>query len=85
MDAVALGSDILQRPDLAVELGALLQVTHAKLDAAQSVGSGLVHGAISKVRGRARLATHQREQDIRSRLWRSGDCCVATSTRSEGQ
>ena len=37
MDAVALGSDILQRPDLAVEFGALLQVAHAKLDAAQSV------------------------------------------------
>jgi hypothetical protein len=44
VDGVAVGGDILQGPDFAVELGGFLQVVDAQLDAAQAVNSGVGHG-----------------------------------------
>ena len=44
MDGVALGGDVLQGPDPAVEFRGFLQVVDAQLDAAQAVDSGGGHG-----------------------------------------
>src|ERR1700755_3195441 len=41
---VAFTRDVLQRPDLAIKLGGLLQVVDRELNAAQAVDSGFAHG-----------------------------------------
>src|SRR5260370_31537459 len=45
MDAVGLGCDLLQSPDLAVELRRLLEIANAELDAAHAGGPAVCHDA----------------------------------------
>src|SRR5206468_3442593 len=46
---VTLARDVLERPDPAIELGGLLQVVDAQLDAAQAVDSEFAHSPGSPV------------------------------------
>jgi hypothetical protein len=59
MDAVALRRDLFERPDLGVEIGRLMEIANAELDAADA-GDLHVHGVTS--RGSAGICTEARGQ-----------------------
>ena len=75
---------ILTPPDKATEEDdgylSASEIAALKLDA-----DWVILSACNTAAGSATSAEAQCKQDIRSRLRRSGDCCVATSTRSRGQ